>query len=511
MSFTRYKKQSFYDEALAVGVDVSLMGLADEDFARFDQPMARAFAAMDALEKGAIANPTEQRCVGHYWLRAPDLAPEAAFRSAIWETVGQVEQLAGQVTGGGFRDAVVIGIGGSALGPQMVCDALARGGLTVHFLDNTDPDGIDRLVAGLTALEQTLCCVISKSGGTKETRNAMLEMHHLYREAGLDFGQRAVAITQQGSKLDGFAQEHGFLARLPMWDWVGGRTSVTSAVGLLPAALCGVDVRAFLSGARAMDKVTRGSDARTNPAALLAMAWHHAGDGRGWRDMVVIPYKDRLSLLARYLQQLVMESLGKRENVAGDVVEAGLTVYGNKGSTDQHAYVQQLLDGPDRFFVTFVEVLQDRHGPSIEVEPGITSGDYLAGFMLGTRQALHDRGRSSLTITLQDVDALRMGALIALFERAVGLYATLVGINAYDQPGVESGKRAAADILALQSAILGFLAQHKGVAHSAEAIAAGVQGPHEAVYLLLRRLAANDRITRRRHDGEPWWATFLIE
>ena len=100
-----------------------------------------------------------------------------------------------------------------------------------------------------------------------------------------------------------------------------------------------------------------------NPAALLALAWHHAGDGRGGRDMVVIPYKDRLALLARYLQQLVMESLGKEKDLDGRVVHQGLAVYGNKGSTDQHAYVQQLREGLDNFFVTFIRVLTERDGP----------------------------------------------------------------------------------------------------------------------------------------------------
>ena len=194
---------------------------------------------------------------------------------------------------------------------------------------------------------------------------------------------------------------------------------------------------------------------RKNPAALLAAAWHLAGDGKGARNMVLLPYKDRLALTSRYLQQLVMESLGKRDNLAGERVHQGLTVYGNKGSTDQHAYVQQLLDGPDDFFVTFLEVLTDREGPSLEVEPGVTSGDYLVGFLHGTRRALAERGRGSLTITFDAMDARRMGALIALYERAVGIYANLVGINAYHQPGVESGKRAAADVLALQAKLLG--------------------------------------------------------
>src|SRR5207249_649333 len=118
------------------------------------------------------------------------------------------------------------------------------------------------------------------------------------------------------------------------------------------------------------------------PAALLALMWYHATGGKGQKDMVVLPYKDRLLLFSRYLQQLVMESLGKRLDRDGNRVEQGISVYGNKGSTDQHAYVQQLRDGVNNFFTTFIRVLEDG-GAATEVEPGVTPGDYLHGFLLG--------------------------------------------------------------------------------------------------------------------------------
>src|ERR1700678_1065402 len=119
--------------------------------------------------------------------------------------------------------------------------------------------------------------------------------------------------------------------------------------------------------------------------------------------MVILPYKDRLVLFSKYLQQLVMESLGKERDMEGNVVHQGIAVYGNKGSTDQHAYVQQLREGVNNFFVTFVEVLLDRAGPSMEVEPGVTCGDFLQGFYLGTRDALSEKGRGSVTLTIPDV------------------------------------------------------------------------------------------------------------
>jgi glucose-6-phosphate isomerase len=153
---------------------------------------------------------------------------------------------------------------------------------------------------------------------------------------------------------------------------------------------------------------------------LLALMWHHAGGGKGLKDMVVLPYKDRLVLFSKYLQQLVMESLGKEHDLDGAVVNQGIAVYGNKGSTDQHAYVQQLRDGVNNFFATFIEVRKARDTAPLEVDPGFTSGDYLQGFLRGTRKALADKGRESVTLSIEEVSAFTLGMLVGLFERAVG-------------------------------------------------------------------------------------------
>jgi glucose-6-phosphate isomerase len=290
-----------------------------------------------------------------------------------------------------------------------------------------------------------------------------------------------------------------------MWDWVGGRTSELSAVGLLPAALQGIDIDAMLRGAAECDAVTRRPDTARNPAARLALLWHHATGGRGAKDMVVLPYKDRLLLLSRYLQQLVMESLGKRLDLDGKRVEQGLAVYGNKGSTDQHAYVQQLRDGLNNFFAVFIRVLESG-GDALEVEPGVTSGDYLHGFWLGTRAALAASDRQSLTITIPRVDPYHVGVLIALFERAVGLYASLVNINAYHQPGVEAGKKAAGDALALQARVRAALTARPQTAEQVARVL-GRTSETEHVYLLLEHLAANGRARPAGGDG-PDEATF---
>ncbi len=502
--------------ALGLTLDISRMRFKAEFLQEMAAPMRDALERMDALERGAVANPDEQRMVGHYWLRAPELAPTPQIAFEISKTIADVKAFASAVHSGSIRPpkasrfgrVLSIGIGGSALGPMFVADALgnpATDRLRVDFIDNTDPDGIARMLELLKGgLAETLCLVTSKSGGTPETRNGMMLVADAFRAAGLDFNRQAVAITMPGSEMDRASQP--WLARFPMFDWIGGRTSELSAVGLLPAALQGLDVDGLLAGAAAGDKVTRLHDTRSNPAALLALMWYHATGGKGQKDMVVLPYKDRLLLFSRYLQQLVMESIGKRLDLQGQRVDQGLTVYGNKGSTDQHAYVQQLREGVPNFFVVFIRVLESS-GSALEVEPGVTAGDYLHGFLLGTREALFDNDRESLTITIPRVEARTVGALIALFERAVGLYAGLLGINAYHQPGVEAGKKAAASILTLQGKVLGALSAEP---QTAEQVAQGVGAPEsaETVYLLLQHLAANGR-ARAAEADDPGQTTFL--
>jgi len=297
-----------------------------------------------------------------------------------------------------------------------------------------------------------------------------------------------------GSKMDELERLEGWLAEFPMFDWVGGRTSEMSSVGLLSASLVGIDIRALLEGAKVMDVATRVPEIRRNPAALLALSWYHAGNGKGEKDMVLLPYKDSLLLFSRYLQQLVMESLGKEKDLDGKTVHQGLAVYGNKGSTDQHAYVQQLREGVANFFAVFIEVLEDRIGASIEIEPDATSGDFLSGFLQGTRQALYENQRDSITVTISEVNPRTVGALIALFERAVGLYASLVNINAYNQPGVEAGKKAAETLLELQRKILAVLkGSDQPLELTALAEKAGAIDQIEHVYKIVRHLAANHR------------------
>ena len=497
----RFQQYFLRYDGLGFSIDISRMKFPDDFFDRMRPKIDKAFTAMRELEAGGIANPDEKRMVGHYWLRKPSLAPSADLRAEIETTDARIKQFAADVHNGKIKNArgekfqrvLSVGIGGSALGPQFVADALgaARDPMDMHFFDNTDPDGFDRVFDKIgNELARTIVVVISKSGGTKETRNGMLEAEARFKAAGLDFSKHAVAITGAGSDLDKHAEKNGWIARFPMWDWVGGRTSVMSAVGLVPMALKGFDIDGFLAGAAAMDEKTRATDLSQNAAMLLALMWFYIGNGRGEKDMVVLPYKDRLLLFSRYLQQLVMESLGKEKDLDGKTVNQGIAVYGNKGSTDQHAYVQQLRDGVLNFFVTFVEVAKDRNQPAFDVEPGVTSGDYLHGFLRGTRAALYEKNRESITVSIPEANAFSIGALVALYERAVGFYGSLVNINAYHQPGVEAGKKAATRLLDLQAAARKILVS--GAEKTAEEIARAIDADPEDVFHALLHLAGND-------------------
>lgn len=493
-----YLENSKYD----FSIDISKVNFKDSALKQFESKFKLSLQAMKKLEKGSIANPDENRMVGHYWLRNSKIAPKSELKTAINSTNKKIKLftskiLKGMIKGskGKFKNLLLAGIGGSALGPQFIDNALkpASKGLTTYFLDNTDPDGIDRTLDSLKKeFGQTLVVVISKSGGTKETRNCLLEIQNRYKKAKIDFNKHAVAVTGEGSNLYNTASEEKWVDIFPMWDWVGGRTSVMSAVGLLPAALAGYQIDNLLKGAAEMDEWTRSASLKKNPAGLLSAMWYIIGEGKGTKDMVILPYKDRLELFSKYLQQLIMESLGKKSDLDGKDVFQGIAVYGNKGSTDQHAYIQQLRDGINNFFATFIEVKNSRSGRSMQVEKQTTTGDYLEGFLLGTRQALHESNRESITISIDEVNELQVGRLIALFERAVGFYAHYVNINAYHQPGVEAGKIAAQSILNLKNDLLNAM-KSESKAQTADAWAKTLKQEKqvETVFKLLNYLSAN--------------------
>src|SRR5688572_28582738 len=217
MTWNRFKTHFYHNADLGLSLDISRIPFPDDFLPSMEPKMQEAFTAMDALEGGAIANPDENRMVGHYWLRDSTRAPTPEIRSAIEGTLARVRRFAADVHAGRlrgpkthFHNLLVIGIGGSALGPQLAAAALGgvRDRMRVYFFDNTDPDGMHRTLAQLVGrLDETLTIVISKSGGTKETRKGMLETEEVYRRARLDFPRHALAVTGAGSELDKWAEQ----------------------------------------------------------------------------------------------------------------------------------------------------------------------------------------------------------------------------------------------------------------------------------------------------------------
>ena len=461
-NWDRFKNYLWYNDELKIWLDISKVNFEDKQFELFKKRFSEVFKSIDKLEKGHVSNISENRQVGHYWLRNSSIAPEEAIKENIDNEVLDIKNFGGKILNGEiinnsgekFKNVLWVGIGGSALGPLLIIESLQKDlkGLNFYFIDNIDPFLISETLSKLkNELSRTLIVIVSKSGGTPEPRIAMDLIRREFENKGLIFPLQTIAITMNDSNLYKKAKTEKWLKIFNLPDWVGGRTSITSSVGLLPLSLIDENLDSFLEGSAVMDNVTRSKDVNNNPAALLAISWYFCGDGLGKRDMVVLPYRDRLQVFSKYLQQLVMESLGKKYDRSGNLVNQGITVFGNKGSTDQHAYVQQLRDGLDNFFCVFIELLDfPEHIPHNEFE---NPKDYLSGFLQGTRSALSCEGRQSITITMNKLSPYSLGALIALFERAVSFYAELVDINAYDQPGVEAGKKAAAVVIDTQQRI----------------------------------------------------------
>ena len=224
----RYKENICVCRDIELSLDISRMRFDDGYLASMSGPIAKAFDDMQALEGGIVANPDENRRVGHYWLRAPQCAPDAETRQAIEENLANIKSFTADVhegrivapNGMKYTDLLVIGIGGSALGPQWIASALSTADdkLDVHFLDNTDPEGIETTLSKIHSLATTLVIVISKSGSTPETRNGMISTAVYFEKHGLKLASQAVAITGKGSKLDKTAQSEGWIRTFPMWD-----------------------------------------------------------------------------------------------------------------------------------------------------------------------------------------------------------------------------------------------------------------------------------------------------
>jgi len=495
----KFSNYLWFSDELQIWLDISKVNFDLKDFQELEKSFNDVYIALEELEKGAISNKDEHRQVGHYWLRNSSISPDEKIKNIIDEEISKINKFSNSIHNGEitnkngelFTDVLWIGIGGSGLGPLLIIESLQKNhlGLNFSFIDNVDPFLIsEKLVELEERLSRTLFVVVSKSGGTPEPRIAMEIIRKNVEDKGLDWCANSIAITMTDSDLYKKANIENWLEIFNLPDWVGGRTSITSSVGLLAISLIKENIHDFLKGASIMDEITRSRNIMSNPAALLSASWFFCGEGLGKRDMVVLPYRDRLQVFSKYLQQLIMESLGKKHDREGNIVHQGISVFGNKGSTDQHAYVQQLRDGIDNFFCLFIELLDTPKNLNIfELDD---PKSYLSGFLQGTRTALTNQNRQSITITMGEFNVRNLGALIALFERAVSFYAELININAYDQPGVEAGKEAASDVILYQQKVKNII--DTGDKLKLSEICHMLNDPNpEIIFFILRQLCFN--------------------
>jgi len=376
----------------------------------------------------------------------------------------QVERFASGARGK-YDDVVILGIGGSALGPIALRTALrpsswnmldekSRSGYPrLHVLDNVDPETIDGLLGNLR-LDRTLFIVTSKSGGTAETMAQFLIVHDRLTRANLDVTKQMVFITDPKQGALRPLAEGLSVPALDIPASVGGRFSVLTPVGTLPAALIGIDVRSLLSGAGAMAKRCESPELASNPAGVYAMLQWLADTTLAKKIVVFMPYSDPLRDFAAWFVQLWAESLGKQRP---DGTHVGSTPLAALGATDQHAQVQLFMEGPADKTVTFVAV--DNRGTNVTIPnafPDVKELGYLGGHSLGelidieqraTAGALAKRGRPNMTIHLERVDAAHVGELMMMLEIATAYAGQLYGIDAFNQPGVELGKQFAYALL----------------------------------------------------------------
>jgi glucose-6-phosphate isomerase len=378
--------------------------------------------------------------------------------------VEQVTSFAARARGK-YDDVVILGIGGSALGPIALRTALRPSGWNMlgekarenyprlQVLDNVDPETIAALLARLR-LSRTLFVVTSKSGGTAETMAQFLIVHDRLEREKLDLRQHLVFVTDPSHGALRPLAERLEVPALDIPANIGGRFSVLTPVGTLPAALIGIDVKSLLSGAAAMAKRCQGADLASNPAGVYAMLQWLADTQLKKSIAVFMPYSDPLRDFAGWFVQLWAESLGKKRP---DGTSVGSTPLAALGATDQHAQVQLFMEGPSDKTVTFVAVGERATDVKIpSTFPDVKELGYLAGHSLGelidieqraTAGALAKRGRPNMTIHLDRVDAGHVGQLMMLLEIATAYAGQLYGIDAFNQPGVELGKQFAYALL----------------------------------------------------------------
>ena len=370
-----------------------------------------------------------------------------------------------------FENFVVLGIGGSALGPIAVQQALnhmrynelpqsVRKYPKLYVEDNVDPERMASLL-DVIDVKRTCFNVITKSGSTSETMAQLLIIVDLLKQAvGDGWANHVIATTDlEKGNLIKLSREFG-LKTFYVPDGVGGRFSELCPVGLLPAAVCGIDIRALLAGAARMDEICSVDDYEKNPAYMSAVLQYLAMR-KGMNISVMMPYADSLKYIADWYAQLWAESLGKQYDITGQkAVYTGQTPVKALGVTDQHSQVQLYVEGPFDKTVTFLAVENYRtqvqipvgfeNIPDIAFLGGHSLNELITAERVATEYALTSAGRPNMTITLDEVNAHTIGQLLYFFEVQTAFAGALLNINTFDQPGVEMGKNATYALLGKQ-------------------------------------------------------------
>jgi len=428
----------------------------------------------DAMFAGAAINTTEGRAVLHTALRAPPgAAPQSAPVHAVLDSMLAFADRVRDSNASGFTDIVNIGIGGSDLGPRMAVQALeafTQPGLRLHFVANVDGHDIAPLLGRLDA-ERTLFVIASKTFTTQETMaNAAVARRWFLAQGGTDIARHFVGTTTNVK----VAAEFGITTTFGFWDWVGGRYSMWSAIGLPIAIAIGAEgFRALLAGAHAMDRHFANAPLADNLPVQLGLLdlWYR--NFHRFSSRSIAPYHQGLSRLPAYLQQLEMESNGKRVDLDGRELPFGTSpvVWGEPGTNGQHAYFQMLHQGTDVIPVEFIAVRKPAHALT-DLHAMVLANCLAQGqaLMLGksTDVALSERvstasatldvltlarhrtfpgNRPSTTLLLEELSPYSLGALIALYEHRVFVSGAVWGINSFDQWGVELGKSLCNDLL----------------------------------------------------------------
>jgi glucose-6-phosphate isomerase len=422
---------------------------------------------------GAVEGGITEECLARFMrsatkalnrLKGENLEGRLGFMYLPCKKPSQVVKMAEEAGGRGFSDFVVVGIGGSSLGAKAIADALAHpywnllstaernGRPRVFFLENVDPSAFSATI-GVIDLENTLFNIVSKSGKTLETVSQFLIVKELLEKACGSSWREHVVITTDPEKgpLREIAEEEG-IESLSIPQEVGGRFSVLSPAGLFPAAMMGIDVNGLLDGASEIAAFCV-SENITENIALALCAYYLTSYEKGKPITVLMPYSERLWGFAMWFRQLWAESLGKRKPGGGCV---GLTPAVALGTQDQHSQLQLFMDGPDDKTITFIRVENEPHDSEIPKSIvkedfkslyGSTLGELLLAELAATRDALARRGRSSVTISLSAISPETIGAIFFLYEMVTVYMGYMLGINPFDQPGVELGKSITRQIL----------------------------------------------------------------